>query len=942
MKKFLSLVMALVMVMSLTVLGASAKDFTDADSITYDEAIDVISTIGVVDGYADGDFRPEATLSRGAASKIICNLILGPAAASNLTATTAPFKDVPANSTFAGYIAYCAKEGIIGGYADGSFQPSGTLTGYAFMKMLLGALGYDSANEGLSGANWSIQVAKLVNGVGLDDDLEDDFVGSKAVTREEACLYAFNTLQARTVEYKVPGSTIIVGGVEISQKASNATYRTYDTIQSGSTYDNNDGHISGGGYIEFAEEHFPRLERIDSDHDSFGRPEHYWTFKGDKIGSYGDAADVKYEGYVTMADLYDDLSLTSTTKKFNVYIDGAAPKCFYTLGQEDYEDEGPDWLDDLTNAAGKDEDKDGNALPDDELLVLSIDDNSVANSERIGTGAGCTIEAWKSGDRDEPGTIVVVNTYIGEVVSVNAAEGKHAANVEIAPVGDDWEEATTISGMFDEDDDRIGSFLDGDKYGDTFDTDKFDVGDIVTFNYAYKLDGSKASIKKPVAKAETVEGEVKDYTDQESFTLGSTEYKYSKMATQKVDNQDIGTSITAYLDKQGNVLYYGEGKDNNKNYALVLDAGVRSTVGRNSFEAELLFADGTTKLVTTDKQYGVAQSDDSVHNPAKDTCLIGEWVTYRENSNGRYVLTQPAVEPGKTFNNMMDEDSHKAVIDTDDGEDLANCKIGDTTANSASKVELGTDKIVRVNASTVIIVKTKADTFKVYDGVKNLPVIEAEDGQTGKILYSAMTRNNQTYAKFLYVDATGDYVEVNNRTNTDLFLVAADAKHSNDGTNDYYAFKGVVDGTITNRIKLSWADEATREVIGKLLDGKQNNKLFSTFDVDDGLYEVDAAYEVGQGKAAEAGVTVRKGSVDKVTSTVIELDNDGTVDTYDLADGCKFYRVDDSATNGRIVESTWKGISKGDIGDTKGDRYLYVALSLNGDYEVTAIYWRMR
>lgn len=925
MKKFLSLVMALVMVMSLTVLGASAKDFTDADSITYDEAIDVISTIGVVDGYADGDFRPEATLSRGAASKIICNLILGPAAASNLTATTAPFKDVPANSTFAGYIAYCAKEGIIGGYADGSFQPSGTLTGYAFMKMLLGALGYDSANEGLSGSNWSIQVAKLVQGVGLDGDLEDDFVGSKAVTREEACLYAFNTLKSRTVEYKVPGSTIVVGGVEISQKASNATYRTYDTTVTGTTTDRNDGNISGGGYIEFAEEHFPRLvlNTGDDERDSFGRPGHMWTWKGDKIGSYTDTPDATYEGYVTMADLYDDLSLTSTTKEFAVYIDGAAPKNFYTLGfDSDYEDQGPDWLADLDN-----EDSAENIYKAD--MILSIDDNSIADVERIGTGAGCTIEAFKTDRQKVAGTIVVTNTYIGEVVSVNEAEGKHAANVEIAPVGDDYKDATNISGMNkdgngDNVDTAQGSkFLDGDKYGDTFDTDKFDVGDIVTFNYAYKLDGSKASIKKPVAKAETVEGEVKDYTDQESFTLGSTEYKYSKMATQKVKSEDIRTSIVAYLDKQGNVLYFDEGKDNNKNFALILDAGVRSAVGRNTYEAELLFADGSTKVVSTDKLYG---NSNSASHTSPDTCWIGQWVTYRESSNGRYVLTKPSVKPETTVTNMMKPDHTVAALS--DGEPLSNCKIGDTSAKAASNVDLNTGNDVRVNSATVIIVKTKSDTFKVYEGVKNLPEITVESG-TPKILYSSMTRANQTYAKFLYIDATDTGVDVSNRTNTDLFLVAnTNQKLSSDGSNEYYAFKGVVDGTINNRIKLNWNDTKTQAVINDLLGG--TNVTLSTFSTEDGLYEVDLADEImTDGK----GVVVAS-SVDKVTGETIEVDGG---DTYDLADGCKFFRVDGTATNHRVTESTWKGISRGDI----GVRYDYVALSYNSDFEVTAVYWRM-
>ena len=62
------------------------------------------------------------------------------------------------------------------------------------MKMLLGALGYDAAQEGYTGANWSIHVAKRALNIGLDDDLVGDFNGVKAVNREEACLYAFNTL----------------------------------------------------------------------------------------------------------------------------------------------------------------------------------------------------------------------------------------------------------------------------------------------------------------------------------------------------------------------------------------------------------------------------------------------------------------------------------------------------------------------------------------------------------------------------------------------------------------------------------------------------------------------------------------------------------------------------------------------------------------------------
>ena len=145
MKKFLSLVLALVMTMSLVTVSAGAKDFTDDSEITYKEAVDVISALGVVDGYSGGDFRPDDVLTRGAAAKIICNLILGPTTAEALSAGTAPFKDVPVTNTFAGYITYCSQQGIINGYADGTFRPNDNISRQQFAVMLFRYLGLDGS-----------------------------------------------------------------------------------------------------------------------------------------------------------------------------------------------------------------------------------------------------------------------------------------------------------------------------------------------------------------------------------------------------------------------------------------------------------------------------------------------------------------------------------------------------------------------------------------------------------------------------------------------------------------------------------------------------------------------------------------------------------------------------------------------------------------------------
>ena len=331
MKKFLSLVLALVMTMSLVTVSAGAKDFTDNSKINYKEAVDVMSAAKVIDGYAEGDFRPANTLTRGAAAKIICNLILGPTTAEALVADAAPYSDVPTTNTFAGYIAYCAKEGIISGYADGTFRPAASLSGYAFMKMLLGALGYDATTEGYTGNNWSINVAKRALNVGLDDDLKGDFNGVKAVNREEACLYAFNTLKATMVEYENSNS-VTVNGITFTNK-STAKDMKNDT--------KTDGNIKDDGLMQFAEKYFSDLKGTPAT-DDLGHPSTKWMWKKDKIGTYANDADETYtltgtyeigtgKDYASLLAVLKDEDFTDNkdlklAKDVDVYVNGAAVK----------------------------------------------------------------------------------------------------------------------------------------------------------------------------------------------------------------------------------------------------------------------------------------------------------------------------------------------------------------------------------------------------------------------------------------------------------------------------------------------------------------------------------------------------------------------------------------------------------------------------------------
>lgn len=386
MKKFLSLALALVMTMSLVTISAGAKDFTDGGKITYSDAVDVMSTIKVVDGYAEGDFRPTNTLTRGAAAKIICNMILGPTTAGALPTSVAPFKDVPAGSTFAGYIAYCSQQKIINGYADGTFRPSGTLNGYAFMKMLLGALGYDGSIEGFTGANWSVNVAKLAVGIGLDAGLTEAFNGSKAVTREEACLYAFNTLQADMVEYADRGSSITVGGVEIVTSPSKATAVT-TSAKSNTIYDEVKKDDANVYTVQFGERYFKDLEKLSTNkYDNFGRPSVQWVYDDDEICVVADEATATYTKAVEEKDLYKALNI-SGNNDFTVWTDGEEGDSSISIGK--------------------------------------------TTEDKIG-GNGVLVEAYYDKDSND-NRIVIINTYIGEVDDVDT--------------NDDDERIVTVDGM---------------------------------------------------------------------------------------------------------------------------------------------------------------------------------------------------------------------------------------------------------------------------------------------------------------------------------------------------------------------------------------------------------------------------------------------------------------------------------------------------------------
>ena len=217
-KKSLALVLALVMVLGLGVVGASADDvydsFTDTDEVgaAYVEAVGVLTGLGVVEGMSDTTpvISPQSTYTRAQAAKIIAVLLLGNEGAEALKCVEAPFDDVQPNQWFAGYVAYCAEKGIIDGMTATTFEPDGTLTGYQWAKMLLAAVGFGKNGE-FVGGTWSLNTATVGTQSGLfTGDL--DAADHTPIRREQAMLFAFNALtKLRQVTYSANSNNYVYG-----------------------------------------------------------------------------------------------------------------------------------------------------------------------------------------------------------------------------------------------------------------------------------------------------------------------------------------------------------------------------------------------------------------------------------------------------------------------------------------------------------------------------------------------------------------------------------------------------------------------------------------------------------------------------------------------------------------------------------------------------------
>ena len=103
---------------------SSENNFSDVSADKwYNNAVSTLSRMGVIGGYADGTFRPDAPISRAEFAKIAVSFTQN-----NGSAVYNYFTDVKTTDWFAPYVTAAKDAGLIEGYSDGLFKPESKIT----------------------------------------------------------------------------------------------------------------------------------------------------------------------------------------------------------------------------------------------------------------------------------------------------------------------------------------------------------------------------------------------------------------------------------------------------------------------------------------------------------------------------------------------------------------------------------------------------------------------------------------------------------------------------------------------------------------------------------------------------------------------------------------------------------------------------------------------
>ena len=580
-KKVLALVLAFAC--AFTMFASAA--FTDSADIKVDtEVVDTLVSLGVVNGYDDGSFKPNGTVTRAEMAKMIYVLRTGNSDASAYNDDKTSFTDIGSHWA-RGYIKYCQSLGIIAGKSNTKFCPNDKVTAQEAAKMLLVTLGYDPAKAGLTGASWASKTNALADENGLLDDVNTSF--TSACPRQYAAQLIYNAIDAKTVVLR-DGEYTDETAMGVANKTIGEKYmglkKTVGTLSSFSK-------TSGKDTYEMS------LTDI-NENDSSTKYETSFT-KVEK-----DYASLKYKTVKVLYKAKDD-----------VYGVFATDDNTSTTGV----------LADLKMDSDKKVKLDGTKYDLASTTTVYVD------GVKVTTDGEKTIKDWvtKYGDG---GSNKFAKPYLkGTKVELLATDGSSDYSIlnvttyeigKVSYVGSDYINVTTKGGVATQSVKRS-------------DDDFNYPSDIKKDDYVVVTkEGNYADKKGLIEKATVVEGKVQSTKGDNKVQINDNWYT---MASDDVTAPKLNARVMLVV-VNGYAYYVDTVTVGTDDIALLVDAGANSGVSSKK-EARLIFADGTDKIVEIKKYWEDDSTKGEVIQAGTDYLKTPILVTY-DVSKDVYTLTK--------------------------------------------------------------------------------------------------------------------------------------------------------------------------------------------------------------------------------------------------------------------------------------------------------------
>ena len=811
-KKVLSLVLCVAVMLSVMVMGAGAA-FSDQDKIKNTEAVDACVALNIIGGYEDGSYHPERNIKRSEITKMICVALNGGKEPNVSTNTTPTFSDVRGTSAAwaEGYIESCVAQGIISGVGGGRFSPNGNVTGTQLAKMLLVSLGYNANTEEFVGNAWATNVNVRASQKGLYEGLES-MDTSAAITRDNAAQMVWNAMNAYEVEYK---TTIVTG--------EDGKLETIVTVQDKVVGDNDDK-------ITLLEDKYDAkaitgtLTKVKQDN---GKSTYNITIENAKYngGTYNGGT----VSYTDVSKDYSDLLYQNVRVLVKPDKNGKDAVVYgvYATGKNTVQ---TGLLADLKMDGTKAK-LDGTKYDLANTNTVYVD--GVKQSDNIKTWLTTNGEGNATyGKGSEVELLAVDGTSDYSILKVTTFEVK-----EITYVGSDY----VTAGTKYSDDDYVIS--DGLKKGD----------------YALISKGSNyADSKGRIEKATVVEGKVTSTKGSDEVMIDGTWYTMNTGVTAPKLNASAKLVLV-----NGYVYAVDTVTAGSSDVALVVEVGNSNTVGSKYYQARLILADGTDKVVNIEKNDGNDQALDS-KNFAGYSNKLAAYDVSKDVYTLTFITTDSDQKDMAGYENF-----YYAEDATIDGS-VRTSNVKDFTGASDNTYKKTVNRAYFDDNATVFV-KYKNDDYKVVTG---------EAARKWDKITPSMVRmlteekSNSQYIGVAYVDLG----EKNVPGGSDkTYAVALD---------DSYTSK--IDGTTYTIVK-AWngTEETEYKYEGTLSGGIKKGSVFEYSSNGDGTVDIDKltatttqvkTYDKGSGEITFAdtvtNLTGSNAKIDAKDTTVLFVDSD--------------------------------------------------------------------